>query len=722
MNLKKMKLGTKLIAFCLLLGLTPLVIVGLISVNKAKDALSNEAQNKLTAVRDIKKSQLEQYIVTTQGQLKMLAINSAVHSLFDTLVHYHKQQKVGPDDNYPVDNPEYLRIWEQGKQLRSVQEITNVYDIFMICEKHGHVMYTNAKEADLGQNIRVGNLKNSGLGKLWKTVVETKGEAFADFMPYAPSGGEPAAFYGCPLYNDNGEIRGVLAVQFPIEEINAIMQERSGMGETGETYIVGSDYLMRSDSYLDSIHHTVKASFKNPEKGSVRTVATKEALSGKDGFEIIKDYNDNWVLSSFMPFDFLGSNWAIIAEIDKAEALAASDTLSVTITITMIFAAVLIVLAAIFISKGISKPVGGMAQMAQSIADGDLTKSITVTTEDEIGDLGIALLKMKENLSSMILNIKNTTETVASASEELNSVSGEMQKGAQGSAQQAISVSSATEQMSTNINTMASAAEEMSVNANEVASAAEQTSQNMSAVSSAVEEMSVSINQIAQNAGQAREVATKATDSSNEATKTMGILSDAAKEIGNVTEVIKRIAEQTNLLALNATIEAASAGEAGKGFAVVANEIKELANQSAQAADDIAEKIAGVQSNTENAVEVIAGVSTVIEQIGETVNSIAQSVEQQNRAVNDISANVSQANNGTQNIAASIAEVASGANEVSRNSGEASKGANQVSSDIVEIKESAEAAVLGSGQVTKSAGELAKLSGDLKEIVEQFIL
>jgi methyl-accepting chemotaxis protein len=392
--------------------------------------------------------------------------------------------------------------------------------------------------------------------------------------------------------------------------------------------------------------------------------------------------------------------------------------------VTSILALIVGMALAWFLTQSITTPIKKFIDMLKDIAqgEGDLTQRVSIHGKDEINEMSNWFNQFIGNVQEIIRSIKETTETVASASEELSAVSNQMLAGSEEMVAQSTSVASATEEMSTNITTMASAAEEMSVNANEVAGAAEQTSQNMNAVSSAVEEMSVSIGQIAQDAGTAREVSDQASASSQKATSAMGTLSEAAKEIGNVTEVIKRIAEQTNLLALNATIEAASAGEAGKGFAVVANEIKELANQSAKAADDIATRIDGVQSNTDEAVNVISDVTEVIEKVSSTITNIAQAVEQQNGAVNDISANVVQAGSGVENIAGSIAEVAKGANDVSRNSGEASKGATDVTTNISGIQAAAQETSSGAGQVNTSATDLSKMAADLQKIVGQFTI
>ena len=138
------------------------------------------------------------------------------------------------------------------------------YDLFLI-SPNGDVFYTVAKEADYQTNIISGVYSTSGLGNLTREVVSTGRFGFADFEPYAPSNGEPAAFMAQPLVHD-GEIEMIIALQLPLEGINFVMSERTGMGETGESYLIGSDMLMRSDSFLDPVNHTVMASFADPSK------------------------------------------------------------------------------------------------------------------------------------------------------------------------------------------------------------------------------------------------------------------------------------------------------------------------------------------------------------------------------------------------------------------------------------------------------------------------
>ncbi len=148
---------------------------------------------------------------------------------------------------------------------------------------------------------------------------KTTDYALIDYALYTPSYDAPASFISSPIF-DGGEIVGVLIFQMPLDKITEVMSERAGLGKTGETYLVGPDNLMRSDSYLDPKNYSVVASFRNPAKGTINTEATRNALAGKADTKIITDYNGNPVLSSYTPVDVGGHTWALIAEIDVAEA------------------------------------------------------------------------------------------------------------------------------------------------------------------------------------------------------------------------------------------------------------------------------------------------------------------------------------------------------------------------------------------------------------------
>ncbi len=374
----------------------------------------------------------------------------------------------------------------------------------------------------------------------------------------------------------------------------------------------------------------------------------------------------------------------------------------------------------LYLTFSITTPINILVNDIKAMESGDMTTCIALNRKDELGTLGEAQDNLSAKLRSILIGLRNNSDTLAGAAEELSSVSRQLASGSEETVNQSSTVASTTEQMAVNINAMASGAEEASVNANEVAGAAEQMSTNMNTIAAAIEEMSASISQISVNANDARKISEAATVKSSDATKAMSTLGMAAKEIGQVTDVIKKIADKTNLLALNATIEAASAGEAGKGFAVVASEIKELANQSAQSADDIARRIEGIQQGTGDAVTVIGDVSDIITKINQSVEAIVGHVEQQTKASNEIASNVAQANTGAKRVASAIGEVARGSNDVSKNAGEAAKGAQNVSGNVAGMSQVAKDSAQGAAQVSQSAGDLAQIAGELKQAVSQF--
>lgn len=295
---------------------------------------------------------------------------------------------------------------------------------------------------------------------------------------------------------------------------------------------------------------------------------------------------------------------------------------------------------------------------------GDLTQTVAVLGDDAVGRMGEGLTTLLKDLRSSIEQIGGTTATLASSAEELRAVS---------------------QQMGAN-------AEETSAQANVVSSAADQVSKNVETVAAAAEQLGASVREIANNAAEAARVASQAVKAASSANTTIGKLGDSSVQIGKVIKVITSIAQQTNLLALNATIEAARAGEAGKGFAVVANEVKELARETANATEDIGQKIEAIQTDTRAAVAALADISSIISQISEIQSTIASAVEQQSATTL----------------------------EIGRNVAEASRGSGEIARNIQSVAQAATDTTMGASQTQSAAGDLARMAAELQKLVSRF--
>ncbi|GHV13184.1 hypothetical protein AGMMS49938_07320 [Fibrobacterales bacterium] len=395
------------------------------------------------------------------------------------------------------------------------------------------------------------------------------------------------------------------------------------------------------------------------------------------------------------------------------------------IQISIIFAVIAIIAWAVFfyiLLGSILAPIIRTTHLMQEIAkgEGDLTVRLNVTTNDEVGQQNEAFNKLMGKLQNSMALVQKQAILLVRTSEELTSVSNNLASASEETMNQVSTVASTTEQMAENINQMAAEARQSGINANEVSGATEQMGANMNSISTDIDVMSANISQISTKASEAKQVAGEATRKSTDASNVMSRLRNSAKEIGKVTNLIKKISDKTNLLALNATIEAASAGDAGKGFAVVAGEIKELASQSAINADEIANRIEGIQGETGKAVNVIRDVSDIIVEINYSIDTIVSHISKQTIANNEIASNVSQANESAKRVARTIAEVASLANDVSRNAGDAARGATHVSHNAVSMSGVAKESAQDAGKVQQSAGDLSKIAGELKDTVGQF--
>ncbi len=562
--------------------------------------------------------------------------------------------------------------------IRTYLEKFGYYDIFLADPDTGDIIYSVFKELDYTTSLIDGPYAQTNFGEAFRkaNAAGNRDAVFLiDFAQYRPSYDAPASFVASPIFDGDKKV-GVALFQMPLDRITEIMSNRSGLGDTGETYMVGGDYLMRSDSYRDQKHRTVIASFKDANNGKVETSSVKEAISGKSGSKVITGYHGSTVLSSYCPVSIIGLRWALLAEINVDEAFSAIKTMetygdevksSLTLTVVGIvaIAGTLIFVIAVVFTKRIISPVIKTMNLLEAVAAGQLTGHLDVTSEDEIGRMGKALNQAVSRLRETIQTIGHNSTTLAGASSELASVSSKMTTDA--------------ELTSDKIGIASTSSDQITANAQTVAASTEQ--------------LSASINEIAKNTTDAARVANDAVSAAEKTNRTIAKLGESSAEIGKVINVITSIAEQTNLLALNATIEAARAGDAGRGFAVVANEVKELAKETAKATEDIGRRIEAIQGDTQNAVTAIGEISNIINQISDIQNTVASAVEEQTATTSEIGMRIS--------------EVAGGSSEITRN--------------MTEVVQVAETTRTGASNAQNSAQDLTRMATELQRLVDQFV-
>ncbi len=351
---------------------------------------------------------------------------------------------------------------------------------------------------------------------------------------------------------------------------------------------------------------------------------------------------------------------ALAAGSDAAqERLEAAITRSQVVSLSVAGAAMAVMLGISLLTlRSIKRPVSLVKTSLEALATGDLTVTTGVRSRDEIGQMAQSLDEAQASLREVLSSVVASADAVAASSEELSASSAQISAGA----------------------------EETSAQSGVVSSAAEEVSRNVQTVAAGAEQMGASIREIASNAAEASAVAAKAVTAAATTTATVAKLGESSAEIGNVVKVITSIAEQTNLLALNATIEAARAGEAGKGFAVVANEVKELAQETAKATEDIARRVLAIQGDTTAAVTAIEEISTIVAQISDRQTTIASAVEEQTATTSEMSRSVQEAASGTTRIAENITGVSAAADSTTQALGQTRTAVDELSRMAADLR------------------------------------
>ena len=700
-----MRISHKLPAIMIGLAAFSILVTTTVAYLDARLKLQDQAQDALVMARDDRSHELQAYLRGIEEDLLLVADSSIATTALAAFSDGYRW--LGPEAGprlralyvggspYPVGARDKLDDAGDGSAYSAahakhhpwfhrLQQQRGYYDLFLF-NAEGDLIYTVFKEADYATNLRSGEWAGTGLGKAFAAAMAAPvGQAvFEDFAPYAPSQGAPAGFIATAIPAADGGKAGVLAFQMPVDRMNFAMQQYSGMGETGESYLVGGDRLMRTDA-RGSTDSTIL-------KRRLDTDAVKRALDGQTGRTEQLSPEGTAMVAAYAPLDFLGTRWAVVTEKQAAEVDAAAAELVKEIAIAAIVILALAAIAGLLSARSVVRPLQQMTQAMSRLAGKDWTAEVpAIGRRDEIGEMAAAVQVFKEagqeverlqaaqeaerlqaeaDKRAAMLDLAQRFESqiggivtlVGAAASELQATAEVLNGSMQDTEMQTGAASSGAEQAAASVQTMAAAAEEMSAAVREVNLQVAATASRLNAV----------------------------TGGARDAEAQMDELLRAVAQIDEVVAQIGDVAEQTNLLALNATIEAARAGEAGKGFAVVAGEVKSLASQTRKMTDNIARQLSAVKDSTDRAVRVTRGIAGEIANVNDSTSAIAASVEEQTATTSEISRSANQAASGTDAVSESLVRVVG----ASQHAAEASGNVNDSASQLAEQAETLRAAV-----------------------------
>ncbi|MCP4411143.1 MAG: HAMP domain-containing protein, partial [Gammaproteobacteria bacterium] len=408
----KNKLRKTLILWFMALSIVPMTIVSVISYTKALNSLENEAVKALTVTAASKTTFIKNWysyrfidLETQSSQGDNIMFLQALKNSFQSsekplaqFVGSYKWEKL---------------VHERSAYLQTIQKNYGYYDIFLI-DDLGNILYTIAEEDDLATNLFTGKYKDTAFGKYCKVSLETGRQVFSDLEYYSPSNNKLAGFVIQVMKDQNGNKIGLMALQLEIEKISNIMQERIGLGETGETYLVGDDLLLRSNPVRTEESLILRKSAKVDTDilrrwyGKIITQSDKNHIENDEEWTGL-DTNDTLigkyigrngipVIGALNHIDIAGVQMAVVAEITQKEAFATAKQLRNIIFGLLGVSALIIVFISLVISRRIVNPVHKLSDFVKQVIKGDLNQKIDIEARNEIGELADSFNNMLNNL------------------------------------------------------------------------------------------------------------------------------------------------------------------------------------------------------------------------------------------------------------------------------------------------------------------------------------
>lgn len=395
--LGNLKIGPKLMSILLTTGLLPLLVAGYLYGEWIEKSLTEQSFIKLTTVQNIRKGQIENYFVKTVNDIKVLAASDRIHSLLAQMASAEDVQEKAAHEK-----PE-LESTFSGRVVTALQEfiqLNGYQDLYIADGDHGHVLFSLGGYGESGSNLSYGSLKDSLLGKTWQEVISSKSTVVSDFEPYAPARNQHMAFISHPILNYSGDVIGVLSLRFGAELISAIVESTKGMGDTGESYLVGwlngrDEFEFRSNMKTMGGGRYV-VGHRLDKKLDYWMDAREKGSAG--GHDVYLDSAGKEVLVAYDKLDIQGMDWFLISKIDKYEVTAPIRDIYTKLAFVVLSLTGVIGVVAWLMSRSFTQPIITGMKFADAVANGKFDEELNLARKDEIGDLARSLNAMSSNL------------------------------------------------------------------------------------------------------------------------------------------------------------------------------------------------------------------------------------------------------------------------------------------------------------------------------------
>ncbi len=395
-KLRKISLKEKIILNFLLLSIGTIIIVATYSFYTSRNALLKRTFDQLTSLRTVKKNQIENFFTDRSRDIKLISVSEDVQRLFLMLKKHYSNSDIKNKDKFSAEE-EQINI-EYNRYLSRYLNSCGYYDNLMIVNNEGHLLNIKTIDKLLPNLIKYDTLKNYPLHELWINVFKTKKTFLQDYK-VVEKGKQANLYIGAPVFGADKKLMGMVVLAISFDAINGIMYENNphnGLGNSGESYLVGGDFLMRTNSrfHQNSLLKTI-----------VKTEASLTAFNNIDGVKILKDYRNIDVLSAFTKLNISNLNWVLIAEIDMHEAMIPIYNLRNNTILMSVFISLILFVSAFLIAIKIIAPLIKLKDAALKIGQGKFNEQLEISSNDEIGALTESFNIMMNQLEAQNLEL-----------------------------------------------------------------------------------------------------------------------------------------------------------------------------------------------------------------------------------------------------------------------------------------------------------------------------